>query len=216
MIQGWYCKGKLSTSLLGVKGVNLSCVIIAQAKSVTCWLEVFTTIFQNEISGYFLHGFQLQMGITIVVIIFDSLYNIKNVLFIKLFFSDDCSNFSTNPSGSIASPGFPISYPSNKNCVWIISAPTGKNMVLMFTQFDMRRSSNPPGCKEDFVEVQDGLTDLSPRIGGKFCNGNMSMLTITTTSTVRVNFHSGNTNAAQKGFQINYLAITPGIIGCKR
>ena len=26
------------------------------------------------------------MGITIVVIIFDSLYNIKNVLFIKLFF----------------------------------------------------------------------------------------------------------------------------------
>lgn len=124
--------------------------------------------------------------------------------------ADDCSNFSTNPSGSIASPGFPISYPSNKNCVWIISAPTGKNMVLMFTQFDMRRSSNPPGCKEDFVEVQDGLTDLSPRIGGKFCNGNTSMLTITTTSTVRVNFHSGNTNAAQKGFQINYLAITPG------
>ena len=85
MIQGWYCKGKLSTSLLGVKGVNLSCVIIAQAKSVTCWLEVFTTIFQNEISGYFLHGFQLQMGITIVVIIFDSLYNIKNIFFRWLF-----------------------------------------------------------------------------------------------------------------------------------
>ena len=87
MIQGWYCKGELSTSLLGVKGVNLSCVIIAQTKSVTCWLEVFTTIFQNEISGYFLHGFQLQMGITIiVVIIFDSLYNIKKCTLYKIIF----------------------------------------------------------------------------------------------------------------------------------
>lgn len=80
----------------------------------------------------------------------------------------------------------------------------------MFTHFDIRRSSSPPFCKEDFVKVQDGLTDLSPHTGGKYCNGNTSMLITASASTVRVNFHSGNTTATQKGFQINYLAITPG------
>lgn len=124
--------------------------------------------------------------------------------------ADNCSSFSTIPSGIIASPGYPVGYPSNKDCVWIISAPRRKNLVLMFTHFDIRRSSSPPFCKEDFVKVQDGLTDLSPHTGGKYCNGNTSMLITASASTVRVNFHSGNTTATQKGFQINYLAITPG------
>ena len=106
-----------------------------------------------------------------------------------------------------------MSYPSNKDCTWLISVMSGKTIALMFTQFDVRGNSNPPSCKEDFVEVRDGLTDLSRQIGGKYCNADTSMLITTSRNIVRIQFHSGSgsTRIAPKGFQIDYLAITPGI-----
>ena len=82
----------------------------------------------------------------------------------------------------------------------------------MFTHFDVYQGSNPLSCSDDFVEVRNGLTDISRRIGGKYCNGNRTMLITTSRNIVRIYFHSGSASLAHKGFQMHYLSVAPGIL----
>ena len=128
------------------------------------------------------------------------------------FFSDDCSTLITNPSGSITSPRYPDSYPANKDCTWLISVSGNRKISLMFTQFDVYQGANSKSCSDDFLEVRNGLTDISPQIGGKYCNGNRTMLITTRGNMVRIYFHSGSASLAHKGFQIHHLSVIPGII----
>ncbi|KAL9956765.1 hypothetical protein ACROYT_G038297 [Oculina patagonica] len=126
--------------------------------------------------------------------------------------ADDCSRLIKSSTGSITSPEYPVSYPSNKDCTWLIWVSFGRQVALMFTQFDVKRGSGQQGCKEDFVEVRNGLTDISGQIGGRYCNGNKSMLITTPRNVVRILFHSGSTaiSVSHRGFKIDYLSITPG------
>ena len=83
----------------------------------------------------------------------------------------------------------------------------------MFTMFDVKRGSSTQGCQEDFVEVRNGLTDISRQISGKYCNGNKPVLISTPRNIVRIHFHSGSTatSISYKGVQIYYVTVTPGI-----
>ena len=80
----------------------------------------------------------------------------------------------------------------------------------MFTTFDVKRGSSAQVCQEDFVEVRNGLTDISRQIGGKYCNGNKPVLITTQRNFVRIHFHSGSSSVSYKGFQIRYVSVTPG------
>ena len=81
----------------------------------------------------------------------------------------------------------------------------------MFTRFDVKHGSGQQSCKDDFVEVRNGLTDISRQIGGKYCNGNKPMLITTPRNIVRIHFHSGSTaGVSHRGFKIDYLTVTPG------
>ena len=84
----------------------------------------------------------------------------------------------------------------------------------MFTTFDIKRGTSPQGCQEDFVEVRNGLTDISRQIGGNYCNGNKPVLITTLRNIVRIRFHSGSTaiSVSYKGFQIHYITVTPGMM----
>jgi len=124
--------------------------------------------------------------------------------------SDDCSTYITTASGSIKSPSFPGNYPANKHCTWLIEVSKGKNISLMFTQFDVYQGSNPGTCRNDYVEIRDGLTDSSPLIGGKYCNQNRTMLITTNSNVARIYFQSGVSNLGHKGFQIYFLSVTKG------
>ena len=85
-------------------------------------------------------------------------------------------------------------------------------IALMFTHFDVYQGSNPQECSNDFVEVRDGLSDISHNIGGKYCNGNMAMLILTTGNFARVHFRSGSASPrSHDGFVFEYLSVKPGI-----
>ena len=85
-------------------------------------------------------------------------------------------------------------------------------IALMFTHFDVYQGSNPQECSKDFVEVRDGLSDISHNIGGKYCNGNMAMLILTTGNFARVHFRSGSASpSSHDGFVFEYLSVKPGI-----
>lgn len=105
-----------------------------------------------------------------------------------------------------------MDYPSNKDCTWLISVGSGKQIALMFTTFDVKRGSSTQDCQEDFVDVRNGLTDIARQIGGKYCNGNKPVLITTPRNIVRIHFHSGGTaiSVSYKGFQIHYITVTPG------
>ena len=82
----------------------------------------------------------------------------------------------------------------------------------MFTHFDVYQGSNPQECSNDFVEVRDGLSDISHNIGGKYCNGNMAMLVLTTGNFARVHFRSGSASpSSHVGFVFEYISVKPGI-----
>lgn len=86
------------------------------------------------------------------------------------------------------------------------------HIALMFTHFDVYQGSNPQKCSNDFVEVRDGLNDISHNIGGKYCNGNMTMLILTTGNFARVHFLSGSASpSSHNGFVFEYLSLKPGI-----
>ena len=82
----------------------------------------------------------------------------------------------------------------------------------MFTQFDVYQGANPKSCSDDFLEVRSGLTDISPQIGGKYCNRNRTLLITTRGNMVRIYFHSGSASLAHKGFQIHFLSVISGIV----
>ena len=86
------------------------------------------------------------------------------------------------------------------------------HVALMFTQFDFYQGSTPQSCSNDFVEVRDGLSDISHNIGGKYCNGNMAMLILTTGNFARVHFLSGSASpSSHDGIVFEYLSVKPGI-----
>jgi len=50
---------------------------------------------------------------------------------------DACGGHIDAANGTIQSPSFPELYPSNKNCVWQIVAPTQYRITVNFTHFDL-------------------------------------------------------------------------------
>lgn len=48
-----------------------------------------------------------------------------------------CGGFITKLNGTISSPGWPKEYPTNKNCVWQVVAPTQYRISLQFEVFEL-------------------------------------------------------------------------------
>ncbi|CAG0925413.1 unnamed protein product, partial [Notodromas monacha] len=76
-----------------------------------------------------------------------------------------CGGEFYSETGMIRSPGYPYGYPHNRECVWTIVAPPGRQVYLNFTDFEIEAHQN---CEYDFLEIRNGGTVYSPLIG-KFC-----------------------------------------------
>ena len=74
-----------------------------------------------------------------------------------------CGRHITRPNGTLASPGYPGNYPSNADCIWVISAPQRHHIELEFKRFDIHKVGR--GCRYDYVEVRDGNSRDSPSLG---------------------------------------------------
>lgn len=61
-------------------------------------------------------------------------------------------------TGTITSPGFPKSYQPSQECIWIITAPAGKQIELVVESFELEQHSP---CESDFLEIRF-VTDSKP------------------------------------------------------
>lgn len=117
------------------------------------------------------------------------------------------ANYFTE-TGVIRSPGYPANYPPSKTCVWTINVPTGKQIMLNITEFDLENGARR-GCQYDFLEIRNGGYITSPLIG-KFCGGVPPPTRIpSSTNTLYLKFHSDNSRSGH-GFQLFWDGTSTG------
>lgn len=61
-----------------------------------------------------------------------------------------CGGRFSAPTGLIHSTNYPMNYPNNQNCEWLIQVDKNTVVNLTFTDFDIEDTTN---CTDDFVKV---------------------------------------------------------------
>uniref|UniRef100_A0A8B9KZH2 Neuropilin 2a n=1 Tax=Astyanax mexicanus TaxID=7994 RepID=A0A8B9KZH2_ASTMX len=119
--------------------------------------------------------------------------------------SEHCFRNFTAPTGVIESPDFPDKYPHNLECSYIIIAPPQTEVTLTFKTFDLE---NDPllmaegDCKYDWLDVWDGLPQVSPQIG-RYCGTKIPPEIVSSTGLLSLTFHT-DMAVAKDGFSAHY------------
>lgn len=119
--------------------------------------------------------------------------------------SEHCFRNFTAPSGVIESPDFPDKYPHNLECSYIIIAPPQTEVTLTFRTFDLENDpllQSEGDCKYDWLEVWDGLPQVSPLIG-RYCGIKTPPEIVSSTGLLSLSFHT-DMAVAKDGFSARY------------
>ncbi|XP_072941839.1 cubilin-like [Epargyreus clarus] len=108
-----------------------------------------------------------------------------------------CGGSLTSEEGNIASPNYPLSYPVNTDCEWILSTSPGNRVYITFEKIDLEYSE---GCNEDYLEVREN--NGSGELLGVYC-GNIIPSNTTASTKLYIKFHSDSKNVGQ-GFVVHY------------
>ncbi|XP_069600291.1 tolloid-like protein 1 isoform X1 [Ranitomeya imitator] len=112
-----------------------------------------------------------------------------------------CGGLLTKLNGTITTPAWPKEYPSNKNCVWQVVAPSQYRISVKFDYFELEGNEV---CKYDFVEIRSGLSSDS-KLHGKFCGTEVPEVITSQYNNMRIEFKSDNT-VSKKGFRAHFFS----------
>ncbi|XP_032222850.1 uncharacterized protein LOC116604499 [Nematostella vectensis] len=110
-----------------------------------------------------------------------------------------CGGSFIKPSGDIYSPGYPIRYPNNQDCEWVISVPNGRTIAIGFNEFNLEASED---CTGDYVELRDGDSKSAALIG-RYCGTNAPMMLMGSSDKLWLRFHS-NDQVTGSGFEATW------------
>ncbi|TKR76615.1 hypothetical protein L596_017729 [Steinernema carpocapsae] len=114
-------------------------------------------------------------------------------------------------SKTLSSPGFPLPYHHDMECVWNITAPANRIISVKFTDFDIEMSND---CRFDYVELFNGINETEANSLGKLCGDVLPPSQMFSTGrNMVVKFKSDRSNA-KAGFR---LVLTPTLgedMGC--
>ncbi|XP_061745386.1 neuropilin-2a isoform X1 [Nerophis ophidion] len=119
--------------------------------------------------------------------------------------SEFCFRNFTSSSGMIESPGFPDKYPHNLECSYMIIAPAHMDIALTFLTFDLENDPLMVGegdCKYDWLDVWDGLPQVSPLIG-RYCGTKIPPEIQSSSGLLSLSFHT-DMAVAKDGFSARY------------
>ncbi|XP_068437536.1 procollagen C-endopeptidase enhancer 2b isoform X1 [Clinocottus analis] len=114
-----------------------------------------------------------------------------------------CGGNITGDSGVIGSQGYPGVYPPNTKCVWRITVPEGKVVVLSFRFIDLE---NDNLCRYDYVDVYSG--HVSGQRLGRFCGTFKPGALVSTGNKMLLQMIS-DANTAGSGFLTVFSAANP-------
>ncbi|XP_065072372.1 CUB and peptidase domain-containing protein 2-like [Rhopilema esculentum] len=114
----------------------------------------------------------------------------------------ECGGTFNGTSGNLTSPNYPGTYPNKAKCDYTIIVPFGYTMELKLNNLDMEFDSN---CDYDFVEIFDGPTDKTHRLG-KFCGNKVPKRPLKPSGNkVLIKFRSDDSTGG-RGFKLEWSA----------
>ncbi|KAJ4448569.1 hypothetical protein ANN_10587 [Periplaneta americana] len=121
--------------------------------------------------------------------------------------SGDCNSTELDSlNGIISSPNYPLIYPNQTSCTWVINAPPKSLVKISVIDFDIEEDAKcfyPPCCTHTWLSLpQDG--------GGtkQFCGKNRPPPIISVSKTkTNIKFHTSKVVRGGRGFQLNYTII---------
>ncbi|KAL9973059.1 hypothetical protein ACROYT_G019468 [Oculina patagonica] len=110
-------------------------------------------------------------------------------------------------NGKLSSPNYPMSnYPASRNCSWIITVPSCKQVRLSFTELAL--GSCEHNCSSNnctHVELYNGASGNSSLLG-RFCNGSVLPDVLSSGNQMFVKFRSGS--SLDRGFEAQYSVFS--------
>lgn len=119
-----------------------------------------------------------------------------------------CGGHYFTSNGVIMSPGYPLRYPLDRECTWVIEAPNKLRVILNITKFDIE---NHGQCSFDYLEIRNGGYSTSPLIG-KFCGDSIPSMIYSLTNQLYLKFVSDSSHGGE-GFQLTWDSTTYGCGG---
>ncbi|XP_050362534.1 cubilin-like [Nymphalis io] len=108
-----------------------------------------------------------------------------------------CGGKLSSEEGSIASPNYPLSYPSNADCEWTLATSPGNRVYITFETFDLFESEN---CNEDYLEIREN--NGGGELLAVYCGHDIPVNTTTGTK-LYIKFHSDEKETS-RGFVLHY------------
>ncbi|XP_030375580.1 cubilin homolog [Scaptodrosophila lebanonensis] len=110
---------------------------------------------------------------------------------------NSCGGNITSARGTLTSPNYPGTYPSNIECIWWLETRQGNALELNFEALDIVSSAH---CNEDFLELRIG--EGGPLLG-LYCDNEVPASSLTAQSRVWIKFRSLPGNTAN-GFKLKW------------
>ena len=125
----------------------------------------------------------------------------------------DKINIISGFSGTIFTPDYPVPYPNDARCNWIITVPAGKRVKLEFEDFDFGPVSS--SCKKrtnekDYVQIGSGLVPGKNALALYCGYAAVSALNVYSTGRymwVKFSSISSNRSFSSKGFKAHFEAL---------
>lgn len=152
---------------------------------------------------------------TAVTVVFRSDESYEEKGFFMEFFADsgpdelgdnECSDTLTGEEGNVTSPGYPLEYPNNRSCWYLINAEPGRVIVMHFEAIALEFNE---ACAFDYVEIFDGASEDFSSFG-RFCSDSQKRVLRSTSNSVLVHFKSDDLISG-RGFLLQYESHREGI-----
>ncbi|KAH9512215.1 Dorsal-ventral patterning tolloid-like protein 1 [Bulinus truncatus] len=115
---------------------------------------------------------------------------------------EGCRKEVKAPKGNITSPDYPIAYPRNMECEWLLSTVLGHRVRLSFKVLDLEPHVD---CIYDNVLIYDG-DNRNSSILGRFCGSTFPEQIISTGTTMMLLFTTDN-SVQRKGFEAEHDTV---------
>uniref|UniRef100_A0A8C5FRN7 Metalloendopeptidase n=1 Tax=Gadus morhua TaxID=8049 RepID=A0A8C5FRN7_GADMO len=118
-----------------------------------------------------------------------------------------CDQMVTALTGTLSSPNWPDTYPSQKACTWSLATLPGHRIKIAFNELDMEAHLE---CVYDHLQIHDGEDARAPSLG-RFCGAKKPPPLISSGNQMFLHFYSDN-SVQKRGFELSHSTECGGAL----